>query len=550
MVSPAADTELTAANRSAEAPASSQEAALALLLSLAQPVDNTPEAEPGTARRRALRRLPWPLMAVLAIQAALSLRLVWSNTAFTDEALYLWAGHMEWYHLLHGMPIPPFPTYFSGAPAVYPLIGAVADSAGGLAAARILSLCFMLGATSMLWATTSQLFGKRAGFFAAGLWAAIGPTQKLGAFATFDAMALFLMTAAACAAVKAGARRDATGWAAAVGLLLLAANAAKYATALFDPVVISLAFLTARPRPGGKPALMRTATCAFSWVAGAIALWELATAGNGYYITGIKATTLTRAPGNATAWTVLSDSSRWTGVVVLLALAGAGVACTTRSSHAPMLAVLTCSAFLVPLEQAHIRTTTSLDKHAAFGAWFAAIAAGYFVSWIIARLRASTLRSMATGACAMALLYPVQLGMTQAQNLFGWANAYDLILAFRGELRHETGNVLIDSHSNAEYYLAPTVAWKRWSSTSSLILPSGRAVGAQVGTYGDPRAYERLIHRGYFRLVELNSLTTSGLAMTLASYLDQDQAYSVVATGTYGAGQFIIWKYMPRGTGR
>jgi hypothetical protein len=541
---------VTAANRSAEAPASSEEAALALLMSLAQPVGSTPEAEPEPARRRGLRRLPWPLLAVLAVQAALSLRLVWSNTAFTDEALYLWAGHMEWYHLLHGMPIPPFPTYFSGAPAFYPLIGAIADSMGGLAGARILSLCFMLGATSMLWATTSQLFGKRAAFFAAGLWVTVGPTQKLGAFATFDAMALFLVSAGAWAAIKPGVRRDATGWAAAVGLLLLAANTAKYATALFDPVVIALAGLTARRRPGGKPARMRAATCAFCLVAGAIALWELATAGNGYYITGIEATTLNRAPGNATVATVLSDSWRWTWIIVILALVAAGIAVATRSAHAPVLAVLACSAFLVPVEQAHIRTTTSLDKHVAFGAWFAAIAAGYAVSWIIARLKSSTLRSLAAVACAMALVYPAQLGMGQAQKLFGWANAYDLIIAFREELRHETGNVLIDSHSTAAYYLAPTVAWKRWSSTSSLILPSGRAVGAEVGTYGDPLAYERLIHRGYFSLVELNSFNISGLAVRLASYLDQDPDYHVVATGPYGGGRFVIWKYLPRGAKR
>jgi hypothetical protein len=295
---------------------------------------------------------------------------------------------------------------------------------------------------------------------------------------------------------------------------------------------------------------MRAATSAFCLVAGAIALWELATAGNGYYITGIEATTLNRAPGTATVLTILGDSSKWTGIVVVLALTGAGIAWATRGAHAPVLAVLACSAFLVPLEQAHIRTTTSLDKHLDFGAWFAAIAAGHAVSWIIARLDGSTLRSLATGACAIALICPAQLGMAQANKLFGWANAYDLIIAFRGELRHEPGNVLIDSHSNAEYYLAPTVAWKHWSSTSSLILPSGRAVGAQVGTYGDPIAYERLIHQGYFSLVELNSVTISGLAKRLAGYLDQDPAYHVVATGRYGGGQFIIWKYLPRGAKR
>src|SRR5579872_6107896 len=98
-------------------------------------------SRPGPTARL---RVPgnWPLLVVLVVQAALSLRLVGADTAFQDEALYLWAGHLEWARLLHGTPIPPFPSYFSGAPVIYPPLAALADSAGGLAAARILSLVF------------------------------------------------------------------------------------------------------------------------------------------------------------------------------------------------------------------------------------------------------------------------------------------------------------------------------------------------------------------------------------------------------------------------
>src|ERR1700689_1538 len=120
-------------------------------------------ARPGRARRAGARQFlarRWPLLTVLGVQAALSLRLVWSNTAFQDEALYLRAGHLEWAHWLHGTAIPDFSSYFSGAPILYPPVGALADSVGGLAAARILSLCFMLAVTTLLWATTSRLFGQ------------------------------------------------------------------------------------------------------------------------------------------------------------------------------------------------------------------------------------------------------------------------------------------------------------------------------------------------------------------------------------------------------
>ena len=106
--------------------------------------------------------------------------------------------------MLHGTPIPPFPSYFSGAPVIYPPLAALADSVGGLAAARVLSLVFMLGATILLWATTDRLFGRRAAFFAAALFAVLGPTLHLGAFATYDAMALFLLALATWLVVRAG----------------------------------------------------------------------------------------------------------------------------------------------------------------------------------------------------------------------------------------------------------------------------------------------------------------------------------------------------------
>jgi hypothetical protein len=109
------------------------------------------QAVSGGGRDR-IRRLGslWPLPAVLAVQAALSLRLAWADTASQSEALYLRAGHLQWAHWLHGTAIPPYSSYFSGSPAIYPPIGALADSAGGLAGARALSLVFMLGAIALL----------------------------------------------------------------------------------------------------------------------------------------------------------------------------------------------------------------------------------------------------------------------------------------------------------------------------------------------------------------------------------------------------------------
>jgi hypothetical protein len=106
-------------------------------------------------------RLKWlsraALAAILCLQAALSLRM--RNTAFEDEALYLYAGHMELVHWLHGVSQQgDYASYFDGAPVLYPVLGALADAVGGLFAARCLSLLAMLGTTGLLYALTRRLF--------------------------------------------------------------------------------------------------------------------------------------------------------------------------------------------------------------------------------------------------------------------------------------------------------------------------------------------------------------------------------------------------------
>src|SRR6202012_646097 len=122
-------------------------------------------------RAAALAKVAWPILIVLFVQAWLAHKLLRANSAFSDEALYLWGGHLEWAHWVDGAKIPVFPAYFSGSPVVYPPLGALADSFGGLLGARLLSMAFMLGVTWLLWSATSRLFNRSAGFFAAALFA-------------------------------------------------------------------------------------------------------------------------------------------------------------------------------------------------------------------------------------------------------------------------------------------------------------------------------------------------------------------------------------------
>ena len=295
--------------------------------------------------------MPWPLLAVLAVQTALSVSMVRARTAFGDEALYLNAGHLEWAHWLHGTQIPDYQTWFSGAPVIYPPIGAIADSLGGLTAARLLSLVFMLGVTSFVWCTATRLLrDERAAFFAAALFAVLAPTLHLGSFATYDALALLLLAAATWCAAGARSGHHAARWLIAAGILLALANATKYATALYDPTVLCVAFLTSWPDAGWQVALRRAAFLA--GIAAAVLAVLLALGGPGYL------------------WS-------WTAVELISAV-GAVVLCAVRRRwpQSLLLAVLALSALLAPADQARIQTGTSLNKHVDFGAWFAVIAAG------------------------------------------------------------------------------------------------------------------------------------------------------------------------------
>lgn len=490
---------------------------------------------------------PWPLLAVLTVQAVLSLRLVWTNTASTDEALYLWAGHLEWAHWLHGTRLPLLPTYFSGAPAIYPPAGALADSVGGLAAARMLSLCFMLGATALLWGTTSRLYGRLAGFFAIALWAFLGPTLKLGAYATFDAMSLFLVALAAWCATARRADEDATGWVFAGAVALALANATKYASTIFDPVVILLAVFAAWPYSPSKAALRRgvlLTTCAFGLLYLAIRL-----AGT-YYATGVNQTTLTRVSSTDTAASVLMHAVWWIGPAVALALIGLalGVLRAEEWQRSVLLAVFAGAALLAPLEQARIHTLTSLEKHADFGAWFAAVAAGYALSKIVTWFSPGRLRAAATVATTGIIAGIIAVtGSAQAQILFHeWPDATSFISTIRPLVARTHGAVLVEVSPLAEYYLPSGKEWNRWSNTYSIQLLSGRTAGyspGAVNTAGNRAIYSNFIARGYFSLIVINFGATPELDRDIESDLQRSRLYHVVAWVSYSGGRYPVWAH-------
>ena len=519
----------------------------------------TTAASPHRGRPARLR-IPagWPLAVILVVQALLSLRLVRADTAFEDEAAYLWAGHLEWAHVLHGASLPPFASYFSGAPVIYPPLGALADSAGGLTGARILSLVFMLGATAVLWSIASRLHGQRAAFFAAGLFAVLGPTLHLGSYATFDALSLFLLALASWFVVRAGDRQDATVWMLAAGVTLALANATAYSSALFDPVVVLLALGIAYPRPGGRLAAMR-ALVLLAITALLLTLGLLI--GGSRYIHGVTVTTLGRAGGADSPLNVLAHSWSWTGIVVVLAVCGAVVAWVTQPGSTPawLLTLFTVAAVLVPLEQASLSTDASLNKHTDLGAWFAAIAAGYAVDRFIAAAPDGQLRAITGGACVVALCFPVTVGLGQSRSFAtSWPDSTAFVQILGPLVTQGTGHLLVEDPQIAEYYLHVGSQWTRWSSTRNIILPSGAATGgpsteAGVVGAGNAGTFAMYIQEGYFSLIALSFSDTTALDQSILADIKKNPRYHRIQIVPYGngpagpaMGTYLIWRYVPK----
>ncbi len=492
----------------------------------------------GSDDRRGPRRsFPFsvPLLAVLALQTVLSLRLIWSRTAFNDEALYLWAGHLELAHILHGTPVPGFQTYFSGAPFIYPPLGALADSLGGLAAARILSLAFMLGATILLYGTTRQVFGRRAGEIAAGTFGLLGSAEFLGAFATYDAMALFLLALAAYLVVLAR-RWFSEPLLVAAGLVLALADATKYPTTLWDPVVIALAALTATRggwlRRGGRA--VRLALYASAPIM--VALFRV---GGLSYLNGIMFTTLARQSGGVSPESILRNSALWVGLILVIALRGLIIADSTRDRL--ICATLAGAVVLAPLEQARIHTQTSLDKHVAFGAWFGAMAVGFVLARAVETSKYMGWRIPVATVGLIALM-----GIPQASSFYAsWPNAAAFIAAVQRLVAAEPrAPILAEQGPLVDYYLE---------------LPARQLTNnAGAFWYWDPQrnqevegtvAYQEAIRYHYFSVIELDFSFSSRepVDQELQAALRTAGGYRLVATipwtDRFGRAAFELWEY-------
>jgi hypothetical protein len=484
-----------------------------------------------------------PLVAILAVQGFLSLRFIHSvGIDYGDESIYLYTGHQLIYELLHGGGSPYYETWFSGAPVLYPVFGAALDHIGGITLAREFSLACLLGATILLYLTARRIFGQWTGLTAAGLFAALDITQRLGVVATFDPLSLLVLAAAAYAGVRGVVS---TRWLVMVPLLLFAANALKYASVIFDPIVIGLAALQLR-ECGWRNVARRAA--ALTAATGILSVVAVFLAGAGYW-QGILFTTFARPAGaqlifgltaSMSARGIVSASWSWIGVAVVLGVLSLGIALLRRSERANfwLLALLLLAGLLVTAEGIRLHTDQSMLKHDDFGIWFTCIAAGYalargaelFRHWT-ARLTVILIAVSAVTATAMYYVHTPgagdSLGVTisdENQSLTVGTQQYDFLASLVRE--DPSGRYLLSGLASYRtlYSAHLAVPWWQWTDDTYIRYPipgrggdwHGQAPGLACGGPGQPPAsapgcmylekdagFQAAIHAHAFALVSL-----------------------------------------------
>jgi 4-amino-4-deoxy-L-arabinose transferase-like glycosyltransferase len=494
-----------------------------------------------------------PLFAAMALQICLSLRL--QNTAFEDEALYLYAGHREIALWLHHTPTyDSYNLYFSGAAFLYPVLGAMADALFGLEGARTLSMLFMLGATWLVWSTARRLYGREAAGGAAVLFAVAAPTLYLSRFATYDPMALFLSALALWIVVRT-ARGSAF-------LVLIAAPVStlavgtKYAAALFIPTIACVAIFAGHyggpDRDDGRrsfrgwPAAIGRGLLYLAAVGGLVYGW-LRLLGPGFLV-GIQATTTNR-PGSTTPISqVVREAAEVGGAVFLIAVAGIVVDArrarrTEQAGKTLPRILLNCAlagtALLPVAYQAHLHTDVSLQKHVGFGLVFAAPVAGVALAALV--------KAGARDPRRLGLAVALSLGLTaaaieQSSKLYAsWPNANAMVQALQTQVRPVTGRILAEEVEVPRYYLDDITVPNQWFGTYSFYY-----VDKQGTMLTGLPAYQQAIADRYFDVIVLRYGPTAGLDNQIDGPLKAGKGYTLIAKipdqDAFGSGYYYIWR--------
>ena len=498
------------------------------------------QAIPAVRTRTSFATTRWPLGFLLSMQALVSLVLL-HNTAFQDEALYLYAGNNIVGHWLGGpAPLEHYASYFSGYPLIYPVIGGFLYRVGGLALARLFSLACMLGVTLIVYLITERLFRRSTALYASAVYAFTGVVLFVGRLATFDALCLFFIAGSALIAVYAGTGQRA--WVAlGLGPALVLAVLTKYAGLLFVVPIIALLALCALAFSGWRRVCSRLVLGLSSLAVAAFVADRL-----------IDHAALHAIRGSTTNRSVTSPGSRIHLFVHALGLSAPiygmaffGVLLLLKRPRMRLLAAgLFGTSLLIPAYHIYMSEPTSFDKHLAYGLFFAAPLAGVTLDWLAGRAEESfsPIRQPRWVASIAVVALVATLGLQQAHSLYGgWANTSKLGYALHTLVRDGTGRVFTEDIEVARFDATDVTQEWQWQS---FYYPY--YVDPSKHEYFGQDALVKGVQAGYYSIVELSFVYFPDQAFFLAQKMAESRNYDLVAVvpfqNSYGKGHYFIWR--------
>jgi hypothetical protein len=492
-------------------------------------------------RKRLLTGVPlarWSLPLILALQALLALTLL-HNTAFEDEALYLYAGQQIWQHWLHGLPLlDNYSYYFSGNPYVYPILGGALDMVGGLELARALSLVCMVLVTACGYAVTKQLFDQKSAVFAALFLVCQGPVLFLNRLATYDPLCLCLVAVGTALAVHASqAQRP---WRAlGIGPFLVLAFFAKYAALLFIPAVLAILALCTLLRWGWISMLVRGMLGVLSLaVAGALAAMVVIQVDPSMLHALVASTTNRIVNVEYSRLALAEHVVQMAALSYAVGLAGLVFA---RNKQLVLALLLLGSALLVPAYHLYKAELISLDKHLGYSLFFVMPVAGYALASLSGFRRAfSPGRYWFAGVAICLILFLVGTG--EAQSMYsGWPATTDLTYVFQTQVRPAGGRYLAEQFEVLRYSLKDETYTWQWTGPYFF-----EYTDQQGHSYQGTEAYVKAINDGYFDLIELNYGNTIQTDLLIAQAIEHSKKYDLIdkipSQDSYGTGFFWIWR--------
>lgn len=497
------------------------------------------------ARGRALAGTPSVglLSLILAFQVGLSWMLL-RNTAFQDEALYVFAGRQIWSHWVHGVPLlDDFSFYMSGNPYVYPVLAGPLDRVGGVELVRALSTLLMLIVTVCGYYVTRSLFDRKAALLAAVFFAVQGPVLFLSRLATYDPLCLCALALAVALLVYVGESRR-VWFALGLGPLLVLAFFSKYLAVVYVPSVLLLLFLWTLHRWGWREAAKGVAIGVGSLVvvgaltALVVAKWDPT------MMHGLTASTTNRVVESTYPRSQLVvHGLQLVGVSFAAAIIGFMLAVRKSNRMSAVICLILLGAsFLVPAYHLYKAEPTSFDKHFAYSMFFAMPLAGYLLATLAGRRKSWEPNGYWLSSIAIVLML-LSIGIRNAQYMYStWPASDNVTYVMRTQVRPASGRYMAESRDVVRYYLQDVTYTWQWTGPYFF-----QYTDAQGHYYAGQEAYVHAIDDGYFDVVELDYQSGAlPLDLLIAKTIESSHRYDLIASipnsDVYGTGYYFIYR--------